>query len=60
MRATFGDSFEFEIEEYNEHLQVHLKPNDAVEMLEVKHDDLQIVPFNGFKMRMPPYVPFRG
>lgn len=50
VRATFGDSFAFEIEEYSEHIEVHLKPNDAVQRLEARHEDLQIVPFNSCKM----------
>lgn len=50
VREVFGDSFEFEIEEYGEYIEVHLKPGSAVEELEAIHDDLRIVPFNTCKM----------
>lgn len=50
VRTTFGDAFDFEIEEYGEYIEVHLKPGDAVQELEARHDDLRIVPFNTCKM----------
>lgn len=50
MRALFGDVCQFEIEEYGDYIEVHLKPNEAIEQLESKHDDLRIVPFNSCKM----------
>lgn len=50
VREIFGDSFEFEIEDYGDYIEVHIKPGSAVEELEEKHSDLRIVPFNTCKM----------
>lgn len=50
VEAIFGDSCKFEIDEYSEYIELHLKPINAVKQLESKHDDLRIVPFNNCTM----------
>jgi hypothetical protein len=47
---TFGDDVDVTVTEYDDHLDVRIMPNGAVEEIEAEHEGLTVVPYNACQM----------
>jgi len=47
---VFGDQVDVTVKEFENHLDVRIMPNGAVDELEAEHEDLTIVPYNACQM----------
>lgn len=45
----FGESVEFTVAEYGDHVDVRVMPGDAIQDVEAEHD-VRIVPYNALRM----------
>ena len=48
--SRFGEDVEVTVTEYDDHLDVRIMPNGAVEEIEAEHDGLTVVPYNACQM----------
>ena len=48
--SRFGEDVEVTVTEYDDHLDVRIMPNGAVEEIEAEHEDLTVVPYNACQM----------
>ena len=48
--SRFGEDVEVTVTEYDDHLDVRIMPNGAVEEIEAEHDGLKVVPYNACQM----------
>jgi hypothetical protein len=48
--STFGEDVDVTVTEYDDHLDVRIMPNGAVEEIEAEHEDLTVVPYNACQM----------
>ena len=48
--SRFGEDVEVTVTEYDDHLDVRIMPNGAVEAIEAEHEDLTVVPYNACQM----------
>jgi hypothetical protein len=46
VKALFGDNVDISVKDYDNHLDVRIVPNGAVEELKAEHEDLTVVPYN--------------
>jgi hypothetical protein len=47
---TFGEDVDVTVTEYDDHLDVRIMPNGAVEEIEAEHEGLTVVPYNACQM----------
>jgi hypothetical protein len=50
VEALFGDDVDITVKDYDNHLDVRIVPNGAVEKLEAEHENLTVVPYNACQM----------
>ena len=50
VKTLFGEDVDVTVNDYSNHIDVRIVPNDAVAELEAEHEDLTVVPYNACQM----------